>query len=539
MKDPLSTFSIDVDTASYANVRRFLRHDQFPPRAAIRIEELVNYFHYNYPQPKGDAPFSVNLELGVCPWEADHQLARIGLKGKEIDRDKRPPSNLVFLVDVSGSMRDGNKLPLVQKSLELLVNQMTEDDRIAIVTYASNAQQVLDSTGGNHKQQILDAIKNLRAGGSTNGSGGIQMAYDTAINNFYKGGANRIILCTDGDFNVGVSDNNQLVKLIQDKAKSGVFLSIFGFGMGNLKDARLEQLADKGNGHYGYVDDLKEAHKVFVEELSGTLVTIAKDVKIQVEFNPAKVGAYRLIGYENRKLAAKDFNDDTKDAGEIGAGHTVTALYELVPPGKLPKPGQGQNLKYQKPGAAPANLTDSNELLTVKLRYKKPQEDQSRLLEVPLADTGDASSQPSEDFEWAVTVASFGMILRDSQHKGAADYDLLLELALGSKGADPSGRRREFVDLMYAARSIWARQHGLPAPSPPNLPQPAATAKASVNKKYGELLKTIPVPTDVKNYGGFTDYGRWEGTSYAGFNNLPKGHWVYVFPNWYIWAKAN
>ncbi len=542
VQQPLSTVSVDVDTASYSNVRRFLTHGQWPNPNAVRIEEMINYFHYDYPQPKDDTPFSVNIEVDTCPWQTDHRLVRVGLKGKEISRDQRPPSSLVFLIDASGSMRDNNKLPLVKSSLQLLVEDMTEDDRIAIVTYSGSAGLQLDSTSGEHKPKIMTAINSLKAGGSTNGESGIKMAYDKAIQHFIKDGTNRIILCTDGDFNVGVSSDNELVTMIQDKARSGVFLSIFGFGMGNLKDSKLEKLADKGNGHYGYVDNLKEARKIFVEEMTGTLYTIAKDVKVQIEFNPFQVGAYRLIGYENRLLAAQDFNDDTKDAGDIGAGHTVTALYEIVPVDKLPKPNVDP-LKYQRKPGVPAEgeaaaAKASKELLTLKLRYKQPNADKSVRRDFPVIDKRDKNVQPSSEFEWAAAVASFGMILRHSQHNGQSNYDHVLEMALGSKGPDKSGHRREFIDLLYRARVIQARQQGLPTPEPPQLTDEVARQKATVRGKYKRLLKTIPVPGDAQVYGPFSDYGLWTSTAYAGHDKLPEGHWVYVYPNWYIWGDA-
>ncbi|HTI52018.1 MAG TPA: von Willebrand factor type A domain-containing protein, partial [Planctomycetaceae bacterium] len=342
--EPLSTFGVDVDTASYANVRRFLTNQQMPPRNAVRIEELVNYFRYDYPQPAAGQPVSINVEVGRAPWRPGNRLVRIGLKGREIPRDKRPTSNFVFLVDVSGSMQAENKLPLVKAGLSMLTEQMTESDRVAIVTYSDTAALRLESTTGDNRQPILNTITGLQANGSTNGAGGIQLAYETAVRHFIEGGVNRVILCTDGDFNVGVTGDDELVKLIEERARSKVFFSVFGFGMGNLKDGKLEKLADKGNGHYAYIDGQREAKKVFVDELSGTLVTIAKDVKLQVEFNPARVGAYRLIGYENRALAAQDFNNDKKDAGDMGAGHTVTALYEIVPADTLPRQSAEERL---------------------------------------------------------------------------------------------------------------------------------------------------------------------------------------------------
>jgi Ca-activated chloride channel family protein len=458
--DPLSTFSIDVDTAAYSNVRRFLNSGQLPPKNAVRIEELVNYFRYDDPPPTDEQPFSVHLEVGACPWNKEHRLVRVGLKGREIHPEVRPPSNLVFLIDVSGSMRDHNKLPLVKRALENLVREMTEDDRIAIVTYASSAGLLLESTSGAHRQDILSAIRNLQAGGSTNGEGGIRLAYRAAEKHFYKEGTNRVILCTDGDFNVGTSSDDALVALIEEKAKkSKVFLSICGFGMGNLKDAKLEKIADHGNGHYAYIDNDREARKVLVEELAGTLYTIAKDVKIQIEFNPAKVGSYRLIGYENRALANRDFADDTKDAGEIGAGHSVTALYEITPAGKSPSVTRTTSLKYQKSPAEekPAvreTTVDSNELLTLKLRYKQPEGEKSSLLEFPLVDETTGSARSSIDFDWSAAVAAFGMILRESAHRGSADFALVLELANDGLGKDEAGHRREFIDMVRSAQAI-------------------------------------------------------------------------------------
>lgn len=455
-QNPLSTFSIDVDTASYANVRRFLNQGQRPPPDAVRIEELVNYFTYDYPQPKGEHPFSVNVEIAGCPWNAEHRLARIGLKGREVPPAQRPECNLVFLIDVSGSMSDANKLPLVKKALHLLVEQLNERDTVSIIVYAGASGEVLPVTPGTEKRTIFRAIDRLESGGSTHGSAGIQLAYATAIRHYIKGGANRVILCTDGDFNVGVTSAGDLVRLIREKAQSSVFLSVFGFGMGNLKDGTLEQLADKGNGSYGYVDSLDEARKVFVEQLSGTLVTIAKDVKIQVEFNPAHAAAYRLIGYENRLLRKEDFNDDTKDAGEIGAGHTVTALYEIVPPGKEVKLPGVDSLKYQSsPAAAPADA--SSELLTVKLRYKLPEGETSQLIEVPVTDGGRRCAQASADFKFASAVAGFGMILRGSEHRGTATLDAVQELAEEGKGRDANGYRAEFLQLIRQAKAAGVK----------------------------------------------------------------------------------
>jgi len=467
LANPLSTFSIDVDTASYSNVRRFISRGHLPPRDAVRIEELVNYFRYDYPQPKSSKePFSVTLEAGLCPWNPKHRLVLVGLKGREIPHDERPASNLVFLIDVSGSMKSTRKLPLVKLALEMLVDQMRAKDRISIVTYSNTARVALEPTPGDEKNTILSAIHSLNAGGSTNGAAGIQLAYTQAHKAFRKQGANRVILCTDGDFNVGVSSDNELVKLIQTKAKSGVFLSIFGFGMGNLKDSKLEKLSNKGNGNYGYIDGYREAKKVFIEELSGTLYTIAKDVKIQVEFNPAQVASYRLIGYENRLMAAQDFNDDTKDAGEIGAGHTVTALYEIVPKADAKKPAV-DDLKYQKRVNVTPGDPASHELLTVKLRYKQPDADTSTKREFPLKDnTGNPQQTPSENFDFAAAVAMYGLLLRDSKYAGSANLDLVRELAVGAMGKDAEGHRSEFVQLVDKTRSLVARKLRQPVAAP-------------------------------------------------------------------------
>jgi Ca-activated chloride channel homolog len=452
--NPLSTFSIDVDTASYALVRRFIEQQRtLPPKGAVRIEELINYFTYDYPPPRGRQPFSVNVEIAGCPWKAEHRLARIGLKGREITRERAPACNLVFLVDVSGSMNMPNKLPLVKQSLELLARQLREQDSVAMVVYAGSSGLVLPPTSGAHRSAIIRAIERLSAGGSTHGSAGIRQAYEEAQRGFIERGVNRVILCTDGDFNVGVTSQSELVDLIEQKAKSGVFLSVLGFGMGNLKDSTLEKLADKGNGNYAFIDTFAEAQKVFGEQLLGTLVTIAKDVKIQVEFNPAHVAGYRLIGYENRMLRVEDFNDDRKDAGEIGAGHTVTALYEIVPVGlEVPAPDVDP-LKYQRP-VRPARGEASDEVMTIKLRYKEPDGDTSELIDVPVADTGRAYRRASEDFKLATSVAAFGMILRDSPYKGSASFDSVLELAEEGVGGDRSGYRQEFLKLVEQASQL-------------------------------------------------------------------------------------
>jgi len=453
--NPLSTFSIDVDTAAYANTRRFLNEGRLPPPDAVRIEELINYFDYGYESPMGEHPFTAHVEVAGCPWNLDHRLVRIGLKGKESPQESRPPSNLVFLLDVSGSMNEPNKLPLVKQSMRKLVEHLTGSDRVAVVVYAGASGLVLPSTSCDDKQTILDALERLQAGGSTHGSAGIQLAYDTAAQNFIEGGVNRVILCTDGDFNVGITDQGQLIRLIEEKAKSGVFLSVLGFGTGNLKDSTMEQLADKGNGNYAYIDGLREGEKVLVEQMGGTLVTIAKDVKIQIEFNPAQVAAYRLIGYENRMLRKEDFNDDTKDAGEIGAGHTVTALYELIPSDRPTDVGipDVDPLKYQQRGGL-RKAAGSLEMLTLKLRYKEPDGDTSKLIEQPVTDSFAEYSQASEDFKFAASVAAFGMILRGSAHKGNATLEMVLELAAEGKGTDAKGYRAEFLELVAKAAEL-------------------------------------------------------------------------------------
>jgi Ca-activated chloride channel homolog len=457
LSHPLSTFSIDVDTASYANIRRFLNEGRMPPPEAVRIEEMINYFHYDYPQPRGEDPFSANIEIAGCPWNTEHRLVRIGLKGREIAQDKRPPSNFVFLIDVSGSMQPPERLPLIKQALRQLVKKMTENDRVAIVVYASEAGIKLPSTSCSQKEKILEAIDELGAGGSTAGEAGIQGAYEVAQDNFIKGGVNRVILCTDGDFNVGITDPGSLVRIIEEKAKSGVFLTTLGVGTDNYKDALMQKLADKGNGNYYYLDSLEEAQKVLIEQMNGTLVTIAKDVKIQVEFNPGQVAAYRLIGYEKRMLKKEDFNNDKKDAGEIGAGHTVTALYEVVPAGKEVPAPKVDDLKYQQPaGEKPVRyvVTNSKELLTLKLRYKQPDGNTSRLLTFPVMDNGKGFERASTDFKFAASVAEFGMLLRDSEYQGNSSYGNVLELAQSAKGSDTEGYRSEFITLVRKARNL-------------------------------------------------------------------------------------
>jgi Ca-activated chloride channel family protein len=460
--NPLSTFSIDVDTASYSNIRRFINDGSLPPKDAVRIEEMINYFDYDYVPPTDGKPFAVHIDVAGCPWEASHRLVRIGLKGREIPAGKRGPSNLVFLLDVSGSMTRPERLPLVKQAMRLLVEKLTENDRVAIVVYAGASGLALPSTTGDHKEKILSAIESLEAGGSTNGAEGIQLAYEIARKNFIKGGVNRVVLATDGDFNVGVTDQGDLIRLIQQEAKSGVFLSVLGVGTDNLKDSTMQKLADKGNGNYAYLDSLDEARKVLVQQINGTLVTIAKDVKIQVEFNPARVASYRLIGYEKRILRKGDFNNDKVDAGEIGAGHTVTALYEVVPAGAAANPAASippvDPLKYQqvpKPAAgAIRSGNQSDEMLTVKLRYKKPDGDKSELMEQGLVDKGAQFAQASPDLKFAAAVAEFGMILRDSNYKGNGTLSAVLAWAQEGKGADTNGYRAGFIGLVRKARAV-------------------------------------------------------------------------------------
>jgi Ca-activated chloride channel family protein len=452
--DPLSTFSIDVDTASYSNMRRFVTRSSLPPPAAVRIEEMINYFDYAYAPPTDDTPFAVHVDAAEAPWAPNHRLVRIGLKGSEISQADRPQHNLVFLIDVSGSMRGPNKLPLLQKAMNMLVDNLGSEDRIAIVTYAGSAGVVLESTTLNHKQKVKDAIDALRSGGSTNGAQGIERAYEIATASFAKGGVNRVILATDGDFNVGPSSKGELVSMIEKKAKSGVFLTVLGFGMGNLNDATLEQLADHGNGNYAYIDTMNEAKKVLVTEIAGTLVTIAKDVKIQVEFNPNLVASYRLIGYENRVLAHQDFNDDTKDAGEIGSGHTVTALYEIVPATEgSASASTVDDLKYQTP-RGDSTAADSGELLTVKLRYKDPDGDSSKLIERAYTDSNNRMVNAAPSMALAAAVAEFGMLLRDSKHKGDANFAHAKQLAEQAARTDPHGYRAELLELISTASGL-------------------------------------------------------------------------------------
>ena len=452
--NPRSTFGIDVDAASYTNIRRFLTMGRLPPKDAVRIEEMLNYFRYDYPEPSDRDRFTVATDLAVAPWAPEHRLVRIGIRGRSLRTERMPPSNLVFLLDVSGSMQPANKLPLVKQCFRLLVQQLRPQDRVAIVVYAGAAGLVLPSTSGADKATVLGALDRLEAGGSTAGGAGLRLAYDVAREHFDPKGNNRIILATDGDFNVGESSDAAMVRLIEERRDQGVFLTVLGFGTGNLKDSRMEQIADKGNGNYAYVDELREGRRVFGRELTGTLVTIAKDVKVQVEFNPARVQAYRLIGYENRALRQEDFADDRKDAGELGAGHTVTALYEIVPTGaSLAGTGHDlDSLRYQqvslRQGAA-----RSDEWLTVQLRYKEPTGTKSRLITRPVKVRGELG-EPTGDFRFAAAVAAFGLVLRDSDYRGTANLDQALSLAQGSEGEDPEGDRAEFIRLVESARAI-------------------------------------------------------------------------------------
>ena len=462
LQAPLSTFAIDVDTASYSNVRRYLgRRNQLPPQDAVRVEEMINYFDYAYRFTGDKHPFSVHLETASSPWKAGNRIVRIGLKAKELSANKRPPSNLIFLIDCSGSMGNKDKLPLLKESCIALVENLTEDDRIGIVTYAGGAGIELDPVHGDQKEEIIKVINGLRSGGSTNGEGGIRIAYDLAKKNFIKDGTNRIIIATDGDFNVGISDRSQLIKLVKDRAdKDNIYLTALGFGEGNIKDHNLEQIANNGNGEYYYIDSFKEGKRVLVDKMNSTLVTIAKDVKIQVDFNPRKVGSYRLIGYANRKMKAEDFRNDEKDAGEIGAGHTITALYEITPPGvgnQNEVKSKYRKIDNEKIENKYSNLIESDELLTVFLRYKNPEdkiEDSANEFIVPLTDSGKAWEESSDDFRFASSVAGFGMLLRNSKYAGDINCELILELASEGIGKDKNGLRKEFIELVNKAKAI-------------------------------------------------------------------------------------
>ncbi|WP_378178072.1 von Willebrand factor type A domain-containing protein [Aquimarina sp. SS2-1] len=450
---PLSTFSIDVDKASYSNIRRMINNGQEIPADAVKIEEMINYFRYDYPQPSGEHPFGIHTELGSTPWNEETQLVKIGIKGKEIPAESFPASNLVFLIDVSGSMNDSNKLPLLKKAFKLLVSQLRAKDKVSIVVYAGAAGVILKTTSGKNKEKIIEALDKLNAGGSTAGGEGIKLAYKIAEEHFIKNGNNRVILATDGDFNVGVSNDTGMKALIEEKRESGVFLTCLGFGMGNYKDSKLETLADRGNGNHAYIDTMQEAQRVLGTEFGGTLYTIAKDVKIQVEFNPAKVQAYRLIGYENRLLNDEDFIDDTKDAGELGSGHTVTALYEVIPTGvQSTYLKEVSDLKYAEKNGGVENAKYGDELLTVKFRYKKPKEDQS--MEMVHIHKTDTEKQISNDFQFAASVAWYGMKLRNSQYMQNQNIEDIIMLAKNNRGKDEQGYRAEFVRLMNSYEKV-------------------------------------------------------------------------------------
>lgn len=453
LQDPLSTFSIDVDAASYSNIRRMINKGDMPTHDAVRVEEMINYFSYNYPQPKGKDPVAISTEIANCPWNSKHRLVKIGLKAKEIPTDELPMSNFVFLIDVSGSMWGPTRLDLVKSSMKLLVNNLRDDDKVSIVTYASGVDEKLSSASGKDKQKIFEVLDQLQAGGGTSGAAAIERAYNLARKNFIQGGNNRIILCTDGDFNIGISSEDALVRMIEKERKDGIFLSILGYGMGNYKDKKMQALAQAGNGNHAYIDNMQEANKVLVSEFGSTMYAVAKDVKLQLEFNPDKVQAYRLVGYETRLLAAEDFNDDTKDAGEMGAGHTVTAFYEIIPIGVESNFFNVDKLKYQKNKEKLTNkgLT-SPDLLTVKLRYKEIDSDKSDKIEVAIIDKGD--NNPSEDFKFASAVAMFGQLLRNSDYKGHATYDDVIKLAKEGKGADENGYRSEFARLVEVTKGL-------------------------------------------------------------------------------------
>lgn len=449
---PLSTFSIDVDNASYTNVRRFIKDGQLPPADAVRVEEFINYFTYDYPQPQNDDPFSISTSVSTCPWNKEHLLVQIGLQGKKADADKLPPSNIVFLIDVSGSMDAPNKLPLLKKAITMMVENMHKEDHISMVVYAGAAGLVLPSTSCSNPDKIIDAIDHLHAGGSTAGGEGIELAYKTAQESFIKNGNNRIILATDGDFNVGASSDEAMLKLIEEKRKSGVYLTVLGLGTGNLQDSKMELLADHGNGNYFYIDDEEEAEKVLVKQVRSTLFTIAKDVKLQVEFNPANIKSYRLIGYENRMMSNTDFSNDSKDAGEIGAGHTVTALYEIEP-NQARQKDTAQNLRYQKTTFS-NEAALNRELLTVKLRYKKPKEERSMLTSKTVTDEHTSFENASQNLRFSAAVASFGMLLRNSEYKGETNYKTVCTWAKAAQGDDKEGYRREFIQLVKQAADL-------------------------------------------------------------------------------------
>ncbi|MEZ5940000.1 MAG: von Willebrand factor type A domain-containing protein [Planctomycetaceae bacterium] len=545
---PYSTFSIDVDTASYANVRRMLQSGQLPPANAVRLEELVNAFSYELPQPEGDTPFTVTIDAGSCPWQPEHELVRVAMQAKAIPMEERPPASLVFLIDVSGSMRSENKLPLVQQSLLMLTKEMREDDQVSIVTYSNNANVVLDCANGAEHEQIEQAIAQLSASGSTNGEHGLSLAYDVARKHLLKSGSNRVLICTDGDFNDGVSDDQGVFELIEEQRNQGVFLSVLGFGSGNLKDSKLEELADKGNGQYSYIDSLREARRVLIEEMTGTLYTLAKDVKFQVEFNPDKVSRYRLLGYENRALADQHFSDDRIDAGELGAGHSVTALYEIAPVGAKTPQGTVEPRRYgpmtrtealveQHREEVAAKLPHESEMMLVKVRYKAPDADESTRVEFPYV-PGE-KVKPSTDLSFAAATIELGLLLRDSTYKGKGNWDQLVSLTQDSIGDDPKGRRTEFLDLVLRARSLSQRQNGSTpqSPTPRLLGSSDARKMAGCDGKYSDLLDKWDAANDQLTYGEFYDLGFRNSPEHGEKQGLPAGYWVYVYPNWYIWGE--
>lgn len=450
MNSPLSTFSIDVDRASYSNVRRFINNGQKPPADAVRVEEMINYFKYNYPQPEEEHPIAISTEASACPWNKNHLLMQVGMQAKEIKDENLPASNLVFLIDVSGSMSSMNKLPLVKSSMKLLIDRLREEDHVAIVVYAGAAAVVLPSTSGKNKDKIINAVNNLEAGGSTAGGAGIKLAYSIAEKKFIKNGNNRVIIATDGDFNVGASSDKEMEQLITEKRETGIYLTCLGYGMGNYKDSKLETLADKGNGNYAYIDNIQEAEKTLVEEFGGTMFTVAKDVKIQIEFNPSQVRAYRLVGYENRLLDDEDFKDDTKDAGEIGSGHMVTALYEIIPFGvESDFIKDLDKLKYQK-----VKTTNNPEIANIKVRYKLPGKDSSVPFEKAAIWADSPLNESSESFRFAASVAMFGMLLSESEYVKEYDYNDVIQLAQDSRSNDPDGYKAEFVRLVKSAKSF-------------------------------------------------------------------------------------
>ncbi|MCA9042677.1 MAG: von Willebrand factor type A domain-containing protein, partial [Planctomycetaceae bacterium] len=545
---PFSTFSIDVDTASYANVRRMLQAGQLPPANAVRLEELVNAFSYELPQPDGDTPFTVTVDAGTCPWQPEHELVRVAMQAKAIPMEERPPASLVFLIDVSGSMRADNKLPLVQQSLLMLTKEMREDDQVSIVTYSNNANVVLDCANGAEHELIEQSIAQLSASGSTNGEHGLSLAYDVARKHLLKPGSNRVLICTDGDFNVGVSDDQGVFELIEEQRNQGVFLSVLGFGSGNLKDSKLEGLADKGNGQYSYIDGLREARRVLIEEMTGTLYTLAKDVKFQVEFNPNKVSRYRLLGYENRALADQHFSDDRIDAGELGAGHSVTALYEIAPVGAKTPQGTVEPRRYgpmtrveaaiqQQREEVAAKLPHENEMMLVKVRYKAPDADESTRVEFPYVPGEKA--KPSTDLSFAAATVELGLLLRNSAYKGVGNWDQLVSLTQDSIGDDHKGRRTEFLDLVLRARSLNQHRNGNApqSPTPRLLGSTDARKMAGCDGKYSDLLDKWDAANDQLTYGEFYDLGFRNSPEHGEKQGLPAGYWVYVYPNWYIWGE--